>query len=308
MLLHEHADFINFVRIVATDRGIRDAIVEKDYWVTHVLHEMRKSEFKDAFIFKGGTSLSKGWNLIDRFSEDIDLLIVPGELGTKAKKARMRKIQDIVSTLPGLVFDEKNPDNRAGNESRTSCFRYECRSESELGSLLPYIKVEMGFRGGTEPRELRRIQSVIGEALEKKGRQNIAENVLGVEMNLLHPKRTFVEKLYAIYSAYESGKISGKTRHYYDVFKLLGMAEVADFLGTEEYTTLKKSVAEFSRENWPASPLPPKNRLAGAAAFNPVGDQRVRIEREFAQSDIYYGRKPEFAEVIVRIQGFQERL
>lgn len=307
MLLHEHPEFVDFIRIVSNDRGIREAIVEKDYWVTYVLHELRKSEFKDVFIFKGGTSLSKGWDLIDRFSEDIDLLLIPGELGTKAKRARMKKIQELVAKLPGLTFDANNPDNRNSNESRTSCFRYERRLEGELGSLRPFIKLEMGFRGGSEPKELRGIQSFIGEALEKKDEQGIAENVAGMEMQLLHPRRTLVEKLYAIYAAYESGKISGKTRHYYDVFRLLGMSEVTDFLGTEEYTALKESVAVFSRENWPDSPLPPENHLAGVEAFAPAGDRRVGIEREFAQSDIYYGSKPEFAEIIARIQKFQKR-
>ncbi len=307
MLLHEHEDFINFVRIVGADRGIREAIVEKDYWVTYVLHALRASEFKDAFIFKGGTSLSKGWNLIDRFSEDIDLLLVAGDLGSKAKKARMKKMQEFVGALPGINFDPGNEDNRAGNESRTACFRYVRRAEGELGSLLPYIKLEMGYRGGIEPRELRRIQALIGEELEKRGQNAFAENIAGVEMPLLHPRRTLVEKLYAIYSAYEGNTIVGKTRHYYDVFRLLELAEVSAFLGTEEYKALKESVADFSRENWPDAPLPNDDELSRAEAFNPQGDRRVSIEREYERSDIYYGRKPSFAAVIERISNHMKK-
>ena len=310
MLLHDHPDFIDFIRIIAQERGIREAIIEKDYWVTHVLHNLRKSEFKDVFIFKGGTSLSKGWNLIDRFSEDIDLLLVAagrGELGTKAKKTQMKKIQELVSGIPGLSFDEGNADNRAGNESRTSCFKYDARATEEFGSLLPYIKLEMGYRGGDEPQELRRIQSFVGDALEKKGQQALAENVSGVEMPLLHPKRTLVEKLFALFSAYESGKIAGKTRHYYDVYRLLALEDVTAFLGTKEYVALKASVAQFSRENWPDSPLPEGEKLKGAAALNPSGALRSQIEQEYTQSDIYYGKKPSFNEIVDRIKKYWDR-
>lgn len=307
MLLHDHADFSAFVRIVAQERGIRAAIVEKDYWVTYVLQKLQKSEFKDVFIFKGGTSLSKGWNLIDRFSEDVDLLLVADGLSGKAKKNRMKKIQEFVNALDGLKFDEGNRDNRAGNESRTSCFKYDTILADDLGSLLPYIKLEMGFRGGNEPKETRNIQSLVGTALQAKNQLGVGDNVLGVEMPLLHPRRTLVEKLFAIYSAYEDKKITGKTRHYYDVFRLLELPEVTGFLGTTEYTELKESVSSFSRENWPESSLPHGNALAGTPAFNPEGAMRTQIEHEYVRSDIYYGTKPSFGEIIDRIQRYQNK-
>ncbi len=161
MLLHNHTDFTSFVGIVANDLGIRDVIIEKDYWVTYVLHELRSSVFKNSFIFKGGTSLSKGWNLIDRFSEDIDLLLVGNGLGGKNKRVLHKKIQRFVASLPGLSYDQHNINNRSGDESRTCCFRYESHLAGELGALLPYIKLEMGFRGGNEPTETRQIQSLI---------------------------------------------------------------------------------------------------------------------------------------------------
>ena len=128
-----------------------------------------------------------------------------------------------------------------------------------------------------------------------------------MEMPLLHPRRTLVEKLFALYSAYESGKIAGKTRHYYDVFRLLALSDVATFLGTAEYNELKESVAAFSRDNWPDAPVPDGNKLEGAAAFHPAGTLRAQIEQEYVRSDIYYGTKPSFTEIAERIYTFQEK-
>ncbi len=77
MFLHEHADFEKLCRIIATDKGIPVQLVEKDYWLMHVLWGLQQQKFR--FDLKGGTSLSKGFLLINRFSEDIDILIFPKE-------------------------------------------------------------------------------------------------------------------------------------------------------------------------------------------------------------------------------------
>lgn len=74
--LFQNPDFSNLIAQSARQLKMPADFVEKDYWVTYVLYRLVK-EGVDDFVFKGGTSLSKGWNLIDRFSEDIDLLFVP---------------------------------------------------------------------------------------------------------------------------------------------------------------------------------------------------------------------------------------
>ncbi len=69
--LHNHPQFADLIRIVAAERGIDPALVEKDYWIMHCLYGLQKSGF--TFQLKGGTSLSKGFQAIDRFSEDLEL-------------------------------------------------------------------------------------------------------------------------------------------------------------------------------------------------------------------------------------------
>ena len=73
--LHNHPDFPELIRIVAREKGIDPALVEKDYWIMHCLYGLQKLGLK--FELKGGTSLSKGFQIINRFSEDIDIRIEP---------------------------------------------------------------------------------------------------------------------------------------------------------------------------------------------------------------------------------------
>jgi predicted nucleotidyltransferase component of viral defense system len=72
--LHNHPEFADLIRIVAEEKGIDPALIEKDYWIMHCLYGLQQQQF--TFALKGGTSLSKGHQIIDRFSEDIDILIV----------------------------------------------------------------------------------------------------------------------------------------------------------------------------------------------------------------------------------------
>ena len=101
MTLDQHPDFRDLIRIAADQMRIVPELVEKDYWVTRVLRAIANDKvLSTQVIFKGGTSLSKGWNLIDRFSEDIDLLTTGPDFseppGRKAKSAVFTQIIECV--------------------------------------------------------------------------------------------------------------------------------------------------------------------------------------------------------------------
>jgi hypothetical protein len=101
----DHKDFADLLRATVDARDLPLWIVEKDYYVTRALRALR-DQIGDQFLFKGGTSLSKGWNLIERFSEDIDLLFRVEEdgkaLGTKKRHTRFKKAEAIVLGAPGF--------------------------------------------------------------------------------------------------------------------------------------------------------------------------------------------------------------
>src|SRR5580704_8404853 len=117
MKLFEHPDFEQAILRAAehfSGQRLRPAVIEKDYYVTEALRLIAAAT-GDSIIFKGGTSLSKGWNLIDRFSEDIDIFLDPKAfdpaLGKNAIDRELKKLRDTVGAHPGLKFVE--------DESRT---------------------------------------------------------------------------------------------------------------------------------------------------------------------------------------------
>jgi hypothetical protein len=101
--LHNHPQFADLIRIVAEERSIDPALVEKDYWIMHCLYGLQRQNFTSAL--KGGTSLSKGHQIINRFSEDIDILIEPSPgqdvkpARTKTAPLRSKRAQTITSGL-----------------------------------------------------------------------------------------------------------------------------------------------------------------------------------------------------------------
>lgn len=109
MKLFEHPDFEQAIVRAAEHfraRGLRAAMIEKDYYVTEALRVLAVSE--KTVIFKGGTSLAKGWNLIQRFSEDVDIFLdpdgFPGGLGKNAIDRELKKLRDAVGRHPALTF------------------------------------------------------------------------------------------------------------------------------------------------------------------------------------------------------------
>ena len=92
--LHGHSEFGNLLNILETDKGIISQLIEKDYWIMHVLYGLKQQGFE--FELKGGTSLSKGYRIIDRFSEDIDIHIKPPSsinVETNPKNTKPRDVQ-----------------------------------------------------------------------------------------------------------------------------------------------------------------------------------------------------------------------
>jgi hypothetical protein len=155
--VHEDPDFDALVRIVADKRGLALSLVEKDYWVTHALWVLLDSGFE--VWLKGGTSSSKGFSLIERFSEDLDLKIEPGRVAEvlevtnwksesrSATSAREAYFTALASRLavPGaeVVLDRDSADRswRMAN----LLLMYPQRQAEDLGGLLrPFVLLEVG--------------------------------------------------------------------------------------------------------------------------------------------------------------------
>jgi predicted nucleotidyltransferase component of viral defense system len=214
-------DFPDLLARTAEFKGLPDTIVEKDYYVVRALRALQE-QIPNQFIFKGGTSLSKGWNLIDRFSEDIDLLFrrddgASGKISKGEVDRRLEKAEQIVGSTPGLKFVRQT---RSRGVSRCSDFEYSKKATSPV-SLSTMVRLEMGTRGGLQPYAIRSVGSYVTEFAEAKGHADLAEDLTPFEVECLDVTRTCVEKLFAVHATFAKDRAKGPTRHYYDLYKLV---------------------------------------------------------------------------------------
>lgn len=236
MRLYQHADFEQAILQAAEHfaaQGLRPAIIEKDYYVTEALRAIviigNDNNITDSIIFKGGTSLSKGWNLIQRFSEDLDIFLDPRAfdppLGKNAIDRQLKALRDAVGAHPALTFIE-GESQTIGGFGRNDRFAYTQRFGSP-GEVANRVLLEAGTASGREPTSIVEISSYLGQFLRTRGLSLGAEDEGAFPMRLLHFRRTFVEKMFAIHAKVELFKRDGRplgsyARHYYDLYCLAG--------------------------------------------------------------------------------------
>jgi hypothetical protein len=139
--------------------------VEKDYWVSEVLRVLAK-DFGDEFIFKGGTSLSKGYRIIERFSEDVDILVLPGERGLGTTDKLMKRM---ASGAAAGVGGEASPvGGSERGRHRSYAISYPATRDS-TALVRTSVLLEMGVRGGEQPRDTVMIGCLLGDALDTAG-------------------------------------------------------------------------------------------------------------------------------------------
>lgn len=215
--LHNNKElFSDILEACYTDTGISRAIIEKDYYVTLLLQKI--VEKCPEIIFKGGTSISKCHKVISRFSEDLDL----GLNIDKATQGMRRDLKyQIIEAIKELNFEL---DNEEHIYSRTYFNRYQIKYPllEKTMSLKPYLYVETALFLKPFPYEIKDADSYIYRFLKKRNLHDL------IDKYQLHPfqvkvqtlERTFIDKLFALGDYYLSDKITGHSRHLYDLYKL----------------------------------------------------------------------------------------
>ena len=211
-------------------------------------------EFGSNAIFKGGTSLSKGWNLIHRFSEDIDLYIHLPSLGTKAIGTSFKRIRDSIAVHNPLKF-LREKSSTIGGLGRNDRFKYD-QHFSGIGEVADSVLLETGIASGREPTESVELNFLIAQFLKETKTTLNTSNEHAFSMVLLHYRRTFVEKLFAIHKKVEILKEQGipvglHARHYYDLYQLANKNEVLSMLQSKEYETIKVDYEKISMKYFP---------------------------------------------------------
>jgi hypothetical protein len=313
--LHERKDFLDLLRILEQETGILAYLVEKDYWIMHVLYGLKKMGLQ--FELKGGTSLSKGHQIIHRFSEDIDLHIhPPKELrvntnpkNIKPNPVKSRKeyydwlaeniiIDGIFSIERDMTFDDER-------HYRSGGIRLYYKSHTEyVAGVKEGILLEAGFDTVTPNSQYTISSWVFDKAVSILGNQFIDNRACNVAC--YHSGYTLVEKLQTIATKYRQEQETGiersnLMRQYYDVYCLLELKEVQEFIGTEAYCLHKEN--RFPKKDYEISISENDAFLLSSA------DKRERFRQRYIETRaLYYTEQPDFDVLLERIDQYIDKL
>jgi hypothetical protein len=288
--IHQDRDFADLLRIVARDQGLSPGLVEKDYWVTHTLWALHQGSLE--VWFKGGTSLSKGFGLIRRFSEDLDLRIEAGSesglppvtswtsenRGPVAQRRAFFEALDTAIRVPDaqvrLVLTSL--DRRArGAEYRVE---YPGRFLANLGpAMRPFVLLEVGVARVT-PFATRALTSFVHESLGARGASGTFDDNRPHSIRCVHPVVTLIEKLDAISRRYPREPMEPATfiRHYEDAARIIEALDRMPALASSPHELAREMLADGQVRQVPSESDPgfalldPTRRAALQAAHNLV--------------------------------------
>lgn len=311
--------------------GLAAASVEKDFWVCWTLHELFSlPEFGQHLTFKGGTSLSKGWKLIERFSEDIDVVIdriflgFGGDLSPEtapSNKQRDQRLEDLKAVCQRTIQNSLAPalakrirekiaadvwqlENDPGDMDRqTLLFTYPAVAAAS-GYIRPVVKIELGARSDTDPFAAPEIQPYIAEALP--GLLQEAR----FHVRTLAPERTFWEKASLLheetYRTGSQGPAARLARHYYDLWCLIhaGVADRA-FADVGLFDRVVAHRRVFFRKNREAH----ESLKPGTLRLLPEPDLRDAWARDYSamRETMFFGEVPTFEEILGTVGEFERR-
>lgn len=249
MKLHENKTlFRQAVQFTADQMKIPAIYIEKDYWVTYALFTVFNNEIGKDTVFKGGTALSKCYKMIDRFSEDIDLVVLrrEGESNNKLT-TKIRTISDIVNA----VLPEVNIDGltQKMGMNRKTAHTYNKEFKGSYGQVRDAIVLEATWLGYHEPYTTKSIVSFVGQMMLNNKQSDIAKEngILPFELLVLEPIRTICEKIMSLvrfsYSENSLDDLKKKIRHTYDLHQLLKQKEFLDFFHSTDFEEMLLKVA-----------------------------------------------------------------
>lgn len=249
MTLHRNPDlFRNAILLTAAAQGLSQGLIEKDYWVTWVLRNLADSSLASEVVFKGGTSLSKAYRLVDRFSEDVDLAVLLAGRTPSAVKALLRDVHQAAVAVGTAEELPEVPGNGKRGQIRRVYHRYPQLFEQTKADVTEDILLEITAFGQPYPIVRLPLVSYIGEVFAQQGLSGeLAEfGLLPFDFNVLWVGRTFAEKIMALVRAsYEPDpavEVASKVRHLYDLHHLVGHPEVQALLENDELFELLRAV------------------------------------------------------------------
>ena len=247
--------FLDIINTVSNINGVRTDIIEKDYYVSLILKELSGMDLP--VVFKGGTSLSKAFHVLDRFSEDIDITFTE-HLGESRRHKLKYDVMKPIAEILGLSI--RNWDHIESDKNLNHYdFCYESVLDDGLGFISKYVKVETSLMSFSFPTEIKPIDNYIYSVIGSEQKDIIGEYELQpFDMRVQSLTRTVVDKTFALCDYYLLGRPERNARHLYDLYKL------------KDYVSFNYEMKELVKEVR-------EHRLSLGKAIAPAADMAVNI-------------------------------
>lgn len=316
MRLHQDKKlFRQAVQFTSDQMQIPAIYVEKDYWVTFALYTIFNDKIGSDTIFKGGTALSKCYGIIERFSEDIDLVVLrkEGESNNRLT-TKIRTISNVVSNvLPEIQISGLT--HKMGMNRKTA-HSYKKEFQGDYGQIRDAIVVEATWLGYFEPYTTKSVCSFIGEIITNNGQGKLAEEqgLLPFSVLVLEPSRTLCEKIMSLvrfsYSENPIVDLKNKIRHIYDLHQLLSEEELLRFFESREFDTMLLRVAQDDVISFKNNNKWLKNHPVDSIMFEKPekvwNDLKITYESDF--KNLVYGSFPNEKELLTTLNLIQKRI
>jgi len=317
MNLYQNKELFQDAVVAAAQRfGILEIYIEKDYWITAALYQIFHSDISGDAVFKGGTALSKAYRLVNRFSEDIDIVIISKESDTGTQlKNKLRAIsKEVEKIMPEVEME--GITNKKGMIRKTAHEYPKGNFKGAYGQVRERIIVESSWLGNFEPFTSRVISCYITELMEATGQRELIEqyNLSPFEVKVLRLERTICEKIMSLvrFSQTENpyDDLANKVRHIYDIYWILRDPVISIFFDDKAFDSMlnrvaQDDVASFKNNNaWLATH--PKDVII----FSAVEQTWKRIRQAYHDdfSGLVLEELPNEKEIIAMLKRVGERL
>ena len=316
MKLHDNISlYRDAILFTAQQMNLQPEYVEKDYWVTYALFTIFNNEIGKDTVFKGGTSLSKCYDMIERFSEDIDLVVLRHKGETDSKlKSKLKAVSIVVETvLPEIAIEEIT--HKMGMNRKTAHI-YTKHFTGHYGQVRDVIILESTWLGYYEPYTTKSIVSFIGSMMLDNNQIDLAKEngLLPFNVLVLEPVRTICEKIMSLvrfsYSEDPVDDLKKKIRHTYDLHQLLKQESFSAFFHSTDFDKMLLKVANDDvvsfRNNNKWLNYHPREALIFKDLDNIWEELRTTYSGNF--KNLVYGELPGEKEILNTLKMIQKRL
>lgn len=313
------------IQQVSVKKGLPQSAIEKDWWATLAMRVIFDMEFSKYFIFKGGTSLSKSWEIIERFSEDIDLGLDRSFFGFEGDLSRkgVTRLRKASCKFITQEFQEKLKEKLSNNgvedfeidilefeRSDTDPLAIELKYKSlteNIDYLHPRILIEISSRALREPFESRSINSYIG--VEYQGNAFAGDSFY---VSTVLPSRTLLEKMFLLHEEFQKSEkrdINSQrmSRHLYDISRLMD-TEFLDIALKDNvlYNGIIKHREMLTNVSW----VDYSKHVKETLNFIPPDSILEDYKKDYLamQESMFFGKTDNFEDLIIKLKGLNDKI